>query len=152
MCKRQSRLKDRIQSQRRERQKIKRASTAPPKLSSENADFSLAEVALLAVMQKDALNSKKEFDKETMLAAAGNSEGIYEVMKEYDTDAWKSRDGEQTVMDIGLSGGDAQSKEEVLAMKIAKRKLQNDVMQEKHLNDQLKASSLKQVQLFSMQV
>ena len=126
---------------------MKRASTAPPKLKSENADFSLAEVALLAVMQKDALNSKVEFDKETMLAAAGSTEGVYEVIEEYVTDAWKIGDEGGQAGTVGRSeiDGDTQTKEEILAMKIAKRNLENDLKQEQYLNEQLKVSSLKRV-------
>ena len=97
-------------------------------------------------MQKDALNSKMEFDKETMLAAAGNTEGIHEVIQEYITDAWRSGDENgQVGADSNETDGDTQSKEEILAMKIAKRDLENDLKQEQYLNEQLKVSSLKQV-------
>ena len=68
LSKRQSKLKDRMQSQMRERQKVRKASTVAQGLTQGSADGSMVQVALLAVMQKDALESKKAFDKETLLS------------------------------------------------------------------------------------
>ena len=68
----QSKLKDRLQSQMKGRQKIRRTSTGALGLTQEKADMSMAQVALLAVMHKDATETKKQFDKESILTVAGN--------------------------------------------------------------------------------
>ena len=142
LSKRQSKLRDRMQSQMRERQKTKRASTAPPRLNQENADDKFVHVALLAVLQEDALNSKKDFDKEVLIDIAGNKDGIADLIHEYDIDTWKQY---REDLDLINQVEGAQSKEEIIATKIAQQQLDAELEYEMSQSEQLKQSSLKQV-------
>ena len=132
----------------RERQKVRKASTVAQGLTQGSADGSMVQVALLAVMQKDALQSKKAFDKETLLAIASDKDGIRDLVHQYDSDDWKQGGLGDTQLDVerGETEQDvAQSKEEMVALKMAKQRLEIEVKQEEHLSEQLKLSSLKQV-------
>ena len=140
-----SKLKDRLQSQMKGRQKVRRTSAAALGLSQENADISMAQVALLAVMQKDAAEAKMQFDKESILAVAGNKDGINDVLLQYESDSWKNEmEVSQSNDDEGKTAG-ALSKEEIIALKMAQQRLESEIRHEEDLKEQLKLSSTKQV-------
>lgn len=150
LSKRQSKLRDRIQSQMKDRQKVKRASTAPPRPSPSSADRCAVHVALVEVMQKDTLHSKREFDKETLVAISGSNDGIDELIQQYDSDCWKQyKDNDGPVNQEGgeSSVGEAQGKEEIIALKMAQQRLKVEMEYEKYQSEQLKQSGLKQVLL-----
>lgn len=140
-----SKLKDRLQSQMKGRQKVRRTSAAALGLSQENADINMAQVALLAVMQKDAAEAKMQFDKESILAVAGNKDGINDVLLQYESDSWKNEmEVSQSNDDEGKTAG-ALSKEEIIALKMAQQRLESEIRHEEDLKEQLKLSSTKQV-------
>lgn len=140
-----SKLKDRLQSQIKGRQKVRRTSAAALGLSQENADINMAQVALLAVMQKDAAEAKMQFDKESILAVAGNKDGINDVLLQYESDSWKNEmEVSQSNDDEGKTAG-ALSKEEIIALKMAQQRLESEIRHEEDLKEQLKLSSTKQV-------
>lgn len=138
-------LKDRLQSQMKGRQKIRRTSTATLGLTQESADNSMAQVALLAVMQKDAIETKMQFDKESILAVAGDKDGIHEIIHQYESDGWKYEMEESHNMDDEGKTAGVSSKEEIIALKIAQQRLENEIRHEEDLKERLKLSSIKQV-------
>ena len=143
-----SKLKDRLQSQMKGRQKVRRTSAAALGLSQENADINMAQVALLAVMQKDAAEAKMQFDKESILAVAGNKDGINDVLLQYESDSWKNEmEVSQSNDDEGKTAG-ALSKEEIIALKMAQQRLESEIRHEEDLKEQLKSSSTKQVSVY----
>ena len=143
-----SKLKDRLQSQMKGRQKVRRTSAAALGLSQENADINMAQVALLAVMQKDAAEAKMQFDKESILAVAGNKDGINDVLLQYESDSWKNEmEVSQSNDDEGKTAG-ALSKEEIIALKMAQQRLESEIRHEEDLKEQLKLSSTKQVSVY----
>ena len=141
----QSKLKDRLQSQMKGRQKIRKTLTANLGLNQESADNSMAQVALLAVMQKNAAETKMQFDKESILAVAGDKEGIHEIIHQYESDdSWKYEMEESHSMDEGKTAG-VSSKEEIIALKMAQQRLENEIRHEEDIKERLKLSSIKQV-------
>ena len=140
-----SKLKDRLQSQMKGRQKARRTSTATLALAQEKADSSIAQIALLAVMQKDATETKKQFDKESILTIAGSKDGINDVIYQYETDNWKHEEGDIQSKDDEEKTADISSKEEIIALKIAQQRLESEIRHEEDLKEQLKLSSIKQV-------
>ena len=144
LSKRQSKLKDRLQSQMKERQKFRKTSTA----ALGTADNSMVQVAILAVMQKDTNETKKQFDKESLLAVVGNKDGIDDVIHQYETDGWKVHEVENDhFQDEEGKTEDVQSKEAIIALKMAQQRLETEIRHEQDLNEQLKVSSIKQVHL-----
>lgn len=143
----QSKLKDRLQSQMKGRQKVRRTSTGALGLTQEKADMSMAQVALLAVMQKDTTETKKQFDKESILAVAGNKEGINDIIHQYETDGWKYEVENSHSKDDEGKTADVSSKEEIIALKMAQQRLESEIRHEEDLKEQLKLSSMKQVNL-----
>ena len=140
-----SKLKDRLQSQIKGRQKVRRTSAAALGLSQKNADINMAQVALLAVMQKDAAEAKMQFDKESILAVAGNKDGINDVLLQYESDSWKNEMEISQSNDDGGKTAGALSKEEIIALKMAQQRLESEIRHEEDLKEQLKLSSTKQV-------
>ncbi len=138
-----SKLKDRLQSQMKGRQKSKRTSTATLELTQESADSSMAQIALLAVMHKDAAETKMQFDKESMLAMAGNKDGIHDVIRQYENDGWKYEMEESRSMDDERKAAGVSSKEEIIALKMAQQRLESEIGHEEVLKEQLKLSSIK---------
>lgn len=136
-----------MQSQMKERQKLRRVSTAPIRLTQDIADSGVVQVALLAVMQKEVLDSKKKFDKEALLAMAGDKEGIEDVLHQYDADGWKyqKEDGQLPEEQEHKDGEESHSREKVIARKKAEQQLEAEIRREQYQNEQLKQSSLKQV-------
>lgn len=128
----------------KERQKIRRTSAATLGLTQEKADYSMAEVALLAVMQRDATETKKQFDRESILAFAGSKDGINDVIHQYEIDNWKHEEMDSHSKDEGKAA-DMSDKDEMIALKMAQQRLETEIRYEEDLKEQLKLSSIKQV-------
>lgn len=143
-----SRLKDKLQSQMKERQKLRKSSSATQGLIQSTADRSMAQVALLAVMQENTIEGKKQFDKQTLLAVAGNKHGINEVIHHYEADSWKDDEIESSHdkdYKGKIEGDHSRSKEEIIALKMAQQTLESEIRHEEELKERLKLSSIKQV-------
>ena len=121
-------MKSKLRSRMKERSKR----TAP----SAQAHSVMVEAALLEALDADALSDKVNVEKSILVSVGQGNESVPAMLEEYDAEGMEAACAEQS------GAGDRQAS---AVLKVAQKRLEEEVRREEEIQEQLKLSSLKEV-------
>ena len=121
-------MKSKLRSRMKERSKR----TAP----SAQAHSVMVEAALLEALDADALSDKVNVEKSILVSVGQGHESVPAMLEEYDAEGMEAACAEQS------GAGDRQAS---AVLKVAQKRLEEEVRREEEIQEQLKLSSLKEV-------